>query len=416
LKLLVISNLGFWNYGPRYEIFTRFAKYGHEVHYIYPLDKSSKSEPKIKNVFLYPVKIPFFDSDILSGNYAIKFLKIIFLHLLLLIRAIQVSKIVRPNIIYGYGEFCVIQAYLISRIFRIPFVIRLQGIEASKKLVGKDVGNFLYYHLSNLLLFPFLYEMIVFKIAKFAADAIIITNDGTQGDILARYFGVPREKLRFWFNGVNFGQLDTKEIDIKFIKSKFGIPLNAYVITTVSRLEKWKGVHRLIKAVPSIIHRRQDVVFLIIGDGSERKRLIQLAEDLGISKYVKFLGHVAHKEIEYLLAATDIFVTLQDISCLGENLLEAMKCGRCIVALNSGGTGILIRNNVNGILLDYLELPSLPNVILSLLADEDRRKKLGENARRLALGVLWTWDERAKAEIELIKSIVEKHIFIRGFY
>jgi glycosyltransferase involved in cell wall biosynthesis len=408
LKILIISGLGFWDYGPRYEIFIRFARRGHEIHYIFPLNEKSKRELHTDNVFFYAVKIPFISDKNLTENFATKLLRILLFYLFTLVRALQVAKIVRPHIVYGYGEHCVIQAYLVSKIFQVPFVIRLQGIEASKKLSGREVKTFLYNHPSKLLLSPFLYEMVTFNMAKLAADAIIITNDGTQGNILANYFGIPREKLRYWFNGVNFGRLNSQKFDVELVKRELGIQSNTKIIISLCRLEKWKGVHRLIEAVPSVIDKRKDIVFLIVGDGPERKRLIQLVEKLGVQKYVRFMGHVPHNEVEKLLIVSDIFVTLQDVSCVGENLLEAMACGKCIIALNSGDTGTVIKNNINGVLLEYSDLPSLPYIILDLLTNHERMQELGENAKRFAFSTFWTWDERAKAEIELIESIVAK--------
>ncbi|MEM4675392.1 MAG: glycosyltransferase family 4 protein [Nitrososphaerota archaeon] len=149
-------------------------------------------------------------------------------------------------------------------------------------------------------------------------------------------------------------------------------------------------------------------MLVIIGEGPERSRLEQLAIKLGVENHVRFEGAVLHKEIPKYLAAADIFLSFYDWSNVGNPLLEAMMAGKCIVTLNNGDTGQFVKNMENGILLEYEDLPRLPEVIKRLLADEDLRKKLGANARRFAEENFWSWDERINAEIAEVERLIEK--------
>ena len=130
--------------------------------------------------------------------------------------------------------------------------------------------------------------------------------------------------------------------------------------------------------------------------------------DLSVSKYVRFIGHVLHENIRKYYAIADIYVTLQDISCLSASLLEAMICGDCIIALNTGDTRQVIKNNQNGILLNYSELNSLPSVLLELLNNEKYRRMLANNAKKFAINKVWTWEKRADAEIKLVERLIQE--------
>lgn len=110
------------------------------------------------------------------------------------------------------------------------------------------------------------------------------------------------------------------------------------------------------------------MVLVIVGNGSERERLQGIARELGVEQHVRFEGAVPHGEIIQYLAAADIFLSFYDWSNVGNPLLEAMMAGKCIVTLNNGDTGQFVKNEENGILLEYEEPPKLPEVIRNLLA------------------------------------------------
>jgi glycosyltransferase involved in cell wall biosynthesis len=85
-----------------------------------------------------------------------------------------------------------------------------------------------------------------------------------------------------------------------------------------------------------------------------------------------------------------------------------MMAGKCIITLNNGDTGQFIKNGENGILLEYEDLPKLPEVIKELLANEDLRSRLGASARKFAEEHFWSWQERIEAEIAEVGQLIEQ--------
>ena len=76
--------------------------------------------------------------------------------------------------------------------------------------------------------------------------------------------------------------------------------------------------------------------------------------------------------------------------------------------LNNRDTGRFIQNVVKGVLLEYDDLHSLPEVTKELLADEGSRELLGANARKFAEECFWTWEERIDAEVAKVEKLIEK--------
>ncbi len=375
---MVISGLGLWNYGPRWQVFSRFAQSGYEVHYI------SLSGDSGRNPFVYKVNIPLFER--IRGRVITWFL---FLFLSLR-KAIAIAKENRPSAIYGYEVFGAVPAYIISKIFRIPLILRFQG-------------SILYPYLGKFSLFlHYFYHVVAFRTP---ANAVIITEDGTYGESVAKYLGVQENKIRLWLNGVDKGLCI--DIDSALAKQRLGLPKSAKIVLSLCRLTTIKSVHRLINAIPKIVENRDDVFFVIVGEGSEKVKLHRLVDSLKVPEYVRFVGRIPHADVPSYLAAADIFVALYDLSCLSATVMEAMRCGKCVVALDSGGTRRILKNQQNAVLLKYSQLQNLPKVLNELLEDGDYRNELGARAREFALKHFCNWDERAAKEIKLVKELIE---------
>jgi glycosyltransferase involved in cell wall biosynthesis len=304
---------------------------------------------------------------------------------------LNVSKKYKPDLTYATGADGVPSVFLISKISKIPSITKL-------------FGTFLYPRINNKIHLLLSYtEVLAFKIP---CSLLIILNDGTRGDEVAERLKVPAERIRFWMDGVN-KEMYNPNFDAGIFKESIGIPANSKVILSVSRLEKWKGVHRLVNSIPTIISKVNDVAFCICGDGSEREELEKLCEKLGVRNYVKFMGAVDYNKLQNFYNMADIFVSLYDVSNVGNPLLEAMSCGRCIVTLDVGTTNQLIKNRENGIVLEPDKPKELSNTLVNLLNDDNLRNQMGGNAKNYAFSHFQTWGERMNMELEEIKELIK---------
>jgi glycosyltransferase involved in cell wall biosynthesis len=104
--------------------------------------------------------------------------------------------------------------------------------------------------------------------------------------------------------------------------------------------------------------------------------------------------------------ASDIFISTNDLSNVGNPLLEAMASGLAIVTLGNGATGRLIRSGVSGMLLDERSSPEqIGRVVACLAADHDGRERLGGAARSFAEKEFWDWEDRMAAELRAVEAL-----------
>jgi glycosyltransferase involved in cell wall biosynthesis len=229
-----------------------------------------------------------------------------------------------------------------------------------------------------------------------------MTNDGTQGDVVLDRLNHRSQKTLFLRNGVDkkLFSSPTDTIDNPNFDS------DGPVLLTVSRLVSWKRVDRAIQALPKVVKRYPETTLVIVGDGPEQSSLEEQARSLNVRENIHFAGAVPHDQIPQYLNSSDIFLSLFDISNVGNPLLEALTAGCCIVTLDTGATATVITDGENGKLLSLSDINNLSNVIIELISDDDKRSMLARNASDFADKQLWTWEERIDREIEEVSGLV----------
>jgi len=311
-----------------FRLFKGFIDKGHEVHLLIPKERNAPKDFSYFGISIHEFRMPLtrFGKNPISrlAWRLIYYFSFVFFSTR---RAMKVAKAYsKPHVIYGFGGHGCVTAYITGRLWRIPNITRLFGTFLHPYLSMKFRLRALLNHLEEVAAF------------KIPCRYLIITNDGTRGDQVARSLNVPSKRVKFWMDGAAF--LHDINIGAEKLRKELLIPRQAKVLVSVSRLASWKRVDRLIQAIPSIVSHDNDVVALIIGNGPEREKLEHMSETLGIKKFVSFLGAVDHEDVKKYLYASDIFISLYDVTNVSDSLLEAMAGGVCIIALNSGARAI----------------------------------------------------------------------------
>ena len=160
----------------------------------------------------------------------------------------------------------------------------------------------------------------------------------------------------------------------------------------VGKLVYYKGLEYLLKAF-SIV-RVANSCLTIVGDGPEKNHLIRLAQQLGISDRVLFLGRQPDSKLPKLYAMSNV-VALPSISrreAFGIVLLEAMASGKPVVASNIPGVSELVRDGETGFLVPPSDHRGLAQALQNLLDDSITAKRMGEAGRAVAK-TRYTWDK-----------------------
>lgn len=246
------------------------------------------------------------------------------------------------------------------------------------------------------------------KALKESADLVIMTDDGTQGLKTLKKLGNQSGNIKFWKNGLDiWGEEDIfSEKEVVQLRIQLGISHKEIMLLTVSRLQNWKRVDRAIETLEKIVESDKRYKLVIVGDGVERENLQKLVKIKKLENNVIFAGAVEHELVYKYMMASDIFLSLYDMSNVGNPLLEALVLGKCIVTLDVGDTNTVIENDKNGILLKISELHKLPGIILELGKNKDKREALGRQAKEYAKKNLYSWDRRMEMEYAEVLKII----------
>lgn len=165
------------------------------------------------------------------------------------------------------------------------------------------------------------------------------------------------------------------------IREKLGIR-DEFVIMTVARLEKVKGIQYLIEAFYILNSKLQvpNSKLIIIGDGSQRNNLVNLVKKLSLEDRVIFLGEVSNPKIPETLAAADCFVLPSLKEGFGIAILEAMAAGLPVIATNVGGIPDIIKQAIDGILVPPKNPSAIAEAMIKIYTQPDFAQNLVKNA------------------------------------
>jgi glycosyltransferase involved in cell wall biosynthesis len=236
------------------------------------------------------------------------------------------------------------------------------------------------------------------------ADLVILLNDGTNADKIAKWLRIPESRYRFWLSGVN-KEMRIPGFDGAAFKKQLGMSPDAPMLLQLGRLDTWKRQDRLIDAMPMILGEFPDARLVLVGTGPLRKELEKRAKDIGVSEAVVFAGEVGHDEIIKFLNTTDLYVQGQDLSNLSNTIIEALAAGCCIITRDVGATTEMITDGQNAVVLKPGEADDFADAVIRLLKNPDERSRLADAAYAYAMENFQTWDERLDMEIDLIEQI-----------
>ncbi len=211
--------------------------------------------------------------------------------------------------------------------------------------------------------------------------------------LLALTEGEKNESIKFGVGKLNQWEIVPCGVDYDHIKSKIGIKnekllkeLNiqkgTIVIGTVARLEPIKGVRYFIEAIKLIYSSfvlNYPLLFLIVGDGSERKKLEQEVKKSGLQKKIIFTG--MRDDVEELISLMDIYVQPSLNEGMGKTIVIAQLLGKPVVSTKVQGIPSVVLDNYTGLLVNPKDSFSLAEAIIKLIKDEKLRLTMGHNAQ-----------------------------------
>lgn len=137
------------------------------------------------------------------------------------------------------------------------------------------------------------------------------------------------------------------------LRASLGLQADKRVVLYVGRLSRLKGVHLIADAFTAAARDHEDLQLAIVGNGEEEGSLRAQVAHRGLSDRVVFAGKILHDELPRWYNAADVFVAASERESVGLTVLEALACGTPVVATRVGVAPFVIRNGVNGALVEH---------------------------------------------------------------
>lgn len=182
-------------------------------------------------------------------------------------------------------------------------------------------------------------------------------------------------------------------------KKMLKLPQDKQIILAVGNLESVKGHKYLLEAVQKIIRERRNILCIIVGTGKLHTTLERQIRSLGLEDYIMLAGRKPHDEIPLWTSACDLFVLPSIRESFGVVQIEAMACGKPVVATRNGGSEEVVTSDEYGLLVEPADPDDLAEKILVALNREWDREVI------LAYAERYTWESVVKDIIEIHKSL-----------
>lgn len=299
------------------------------------------------------------------------------------------------DLVYAHNQYAALAGWLAGKLFRAPNVTRLYGT-----------------FLADLMKRP----LVVLRYPVAAAgylvphSLLIVANDGTRGDEVARRLKIDLARFRFWQNGVDLPDTPptTGRADVAARFAAVGLRLQAKWVFTCSRLSYWKRMDRMIRALKGAREAGADCQLIIAGAGVEEQSLRALADELRVADNVVWLGAVEHAAIWELMHVADVFMITNNVTNRCNPLYEAICARLPVVSVIDPSTGDLLQHEVNALLAEKDDTAALGQHLARLCNDAALAARLRDAQEEKAKG-LWSWSERMAVEVKELETLVARN-------
>jgi glycosyltransferase involved in cell wall biosynthesis len=243
-----------------------------------------------------------------------------------------------------------------------------------------------------------------------AADRVIATDRVLVAPVL-EHLKVPRASVVVIPNAIELSDYDPpgSPARIAALRHQVGLQPDDVLLLSVGRLEANKGFHVLVQALAALIADGTlpgaGWRWVLVGDGPMRARLEHDFAAAGLERYVHLRGRAAGDELVDWYRAATLFVhpTLYEGSSLVT--LEAMACGRAVVATTAGGLPDKVTPGVNGWLVSPGDPAALADALREALADRARLAAMGAESRAI-VERSFSWDGVTDQVIALYRDLL----------
>lgn len=195
----------------------------------------------------------------------------------------------------------------------------------------------------------------------------LVTTPSQTGVSIMRPHLKPDVKTLSISSGIDLS-LFNPDGDVQHILEKYDIPADKPVLLYVGRLDPEKRIDEILEAV-AVAVKTISFTFVVVGKGTKKAELEQMAVKLGIAQHVIFTGFVPDEDLPFMYKLSRCFIIASIAELLSLVTLQAMASGLPIIAVNAGALVELVDGN--GYLYNEGDIPAIVNAISNICTNQD---------------------------------------------
>jgi len=305
----------------------------------------------------------------------------------------------KPDVVIGSSPqlLVALSAWWLARWKGTPFVFEVRDLwpeSLSAVGVGKEAG---------------LMHRTLGDIAKFLyrhADQIVVVTPAFK-DHLIRHWSIHEKNISIVENGVETDLFRSNPSSAE-IRRRFAFE-DKFAICYIGTMGMAHGLETLITSAEKLQTTNPNVAFLLIGEGAEKTRIIEMAAARGLSN-IRFLDQQPREQIPSYISAADVCLVMlrkTDLfkTVIPTKLLEYMSCERPVIVAVDGQARELVERASAGVFVEPENVDDLIAAIERLSADSEGRRRMGENGRRFIVEHL-SREQTARDYIGVLKGLI----------
>ena len=249
------------------------------------------------------------------------------------------------------------------------------------------------------------WEMLLDRALQFKTDMVIASSEAVRQSFIQR--GIRPTKIAVIHNSVDFARFDAvdREAARQATRQAFGWDKGHFVVGTVARLERIKGLDHLIEAAKTVAEALPQARFLVVGDGPQREDLLSRVRHLELGERCIFAG--LRSDVPQILPAFDLFVLPSLSEALGIAAIEALASGVPVVASQVGGVPEVVIHGETGLLVPPSDAAQLVQAILHVAANPAEARQWAERGQK-RVRLMFDVNRLTDAQARLYQHFLER--------
>lgn len=259
---------------------------------------------------------------------------------------------------------------IVAKLLKLPYVVNIYGMDILQAQSSRR-------------------KKIISQLVLESATKIISCSKATKNLITNR--GIDKSKVEVVYPGVSVEDKKVYDSNLKQeLIDKYNLA-GKKILLSIGRLVERKGFLEVIEMMPKLLKKMPDLIYVLIGSGEQKDKIVQRIKELNLSDKIIFLDGVNDKEKWTWLELSNSFIMLakqteEDIEGFGIVYLEAGLAGKPVIANKCGGPSEAVIDGQTGILLDpNSDLSKRINIISDFLQDDSSLRELGLQAQSIVI-------------------------------